>query len=524
MGYVYVALLALFLVSGQAVLCAGDWFLGYWSQRADQGGAYVYAYAAIVLTAVSIAFACAACFFTWTVGAASRIHRGMLTAVLASPLAFFHSNPVGRTVCIAMGALVMVSIGVPWVTLSLVPLLAVFVRFRNLFLSTSRETKRLEAVSRSPIYAHYAAAIQGLSTIRAFGVQRHFDAAFQERLDANGRAFFAWLVTSRWLAFRLDGICSVVLLLASVLAIAARRQLSPSLVGLALTYMLQLSGMFQWAVRQSAEVENMFTGVERAIEYTKLPKEGADAAAAASKACVPPPEWPSRGEIVLERLTVRYRPGLEPVLSDLSVTFRAGHKCGIVGRTGAGKSTLMLTLFRLVEATSGRVLVDGVMAIPQDPVLEYSDQRLWEALAAVQLRGKAEGLRAALDTSMAEYGENFSVGERQLVCLARAILQNNRILVIDEATANVDFETDALIQATLRDRFGACTVLNIAHRMDTIITADQILVLDHGRVREVGSPQALLADPEGAFSGMVRNSSAAAAAASSPRAEQAAAV
>lgn len=552
MGFVPVGILVTLLAVGQAVVCTADWFLAFWSRHKKQGGSFVYEYLGIVLLAVAISFLRAGLFFYWAVAAASRIHSAMLAAVLGSPLGFFHANPMGRvlnrfsadqgimddllpitafnyyqTFCITAGALVIVSIGVPWVTLSMLPLLALFLRVRHDFLCTSRDLKRLEAITRSPVYAHYAAAIQGLSTIRAFGVQKQFDAAFQRRLDANGQGFFAWMCASRWLAFRLDALCGALLLLSAVFAVAARHQLSPSLVGLALSYMLQLSGMFQWAVRQSAEVENMFTGVERAIEYTQLPQEGARVIAGRR----PPEGWPAAGAIRLESVTVRYRAGLDPVLTDVTVAIAGGEKCGIVGRTGAGKSTLMLTLFRLVEATSGRILIDDldistigledlrrkVMAIPQDPVLfgntlrfnldpfrEYEDGRLWDALEAVLLKAKATSLKSGLDTSMAEYGENFSVGERQLVCLARAILQSNRILIMDEATANVDLETDALIQRTLGTRFADSTLLIIAHRMDTIIEADKVLVLDHGRVVEFGSPASLLARPASAFSSMVR--------------------
>ncbi|CAI6007087.1 unnamed protein product [Closterium sp. NIES-65] len=512
-------LLVLLLAVGQTLACAGDWFLAFWSQKKDQSGPYRPIYTALVLTGVVTSFVRSGLFFRWCVRAASRIHSAMLACVLGSPLAFFHANPIGRilnrfsadqgilddllpftlfnylqTLSLAVGAIVMVALGVPWILIPMALLFLLFLRLRYVFLCTSREAKRLEAVTRSPVYAHYAATIQGLTTIRAFGAQQQSATIFHRLLNANGRAFYCWLAASRWLAFRLDTIVSAVVFLVATLAVALRTTLPPGLVALALSYTLQMSGMLQWAVRQGAEVENMFTGVERALEYTHLPQEE----------------------------------GLE----DVSFQLQGGEKCGVVGRTGAGKSTLMLALFRLVQPSGGCILIDGVdtatisltrlrrnvMAIPQDPVLfgsslrfnldpfnQHPDAALWEALDAVQLRGKAGGLQRGLEASMSEFGENFSVGQRQLVCLARAVLHRSRILLMDEATANVDMATDALIQTTIRRQFAASTVITIAHRLHTIIDADKVLVLEQGRVVQFGSPQQLAADRVGSFSRMISN-------------------
>ncbi|CAI5978795.1 unnamed protein product [Closterium sp. NIES-64] len=495
-------LLVLLLAVGQTLACAGDWFLAFWSQKKDQSGPYRPIYTALVLTGVVTSFVRSGLFFRWCVRAASRIHSAMLACVLGSPLAFFHANPIGRilnrfsadqgilddllpftlfnylqTLSLAVGAIVMVALGVPWILIPMALLFLLFLRLRYVFLCTSREAKRLEAVTRSPVYAHYAATIQGLTTIRAFGAQQQSATIFHRLLNANGRAFYCWLAASRWLAFRLDTIVSAVVFLVATLAVALRTTLPPGLVALALSYTLQMSGMLQWAVRQGAEVENMFTG-------------------------------------------------------DVSFQLQGGEKCGVVGRTGAGKSTLMLALFRLVQPSGGCILIDGVdtatisltrlrrnvMAIPQDPVLfgsslrfnldpfnQHPDAALWEALDAVQLRGKAGGLQRGLEASMSEFGENFSVGQRQLVCLARAVLHRSRILLMDEATANVDMATDALIQTTIRRQFAASTVITIAHRLHTIIDADKVLVLEQGRVVQFGSPQQLAADRVGSFSRMISN-------------------
>ncbi|CAI5472069.1 unnamed protein product [Closterium sp. Yama58-4] len=595
-------LLVLLLALGQTLACAGDWFLAFWSQKKDQSGPYRPIYTALVLTGVVTSFVRSGLFFRWCVLAASRIHSAMLACMLGSPLAFFHANPIGRilnrfsadqgilddllpftlfnylqTLSLAVGAIVMVALGVPWILIPMAFLFLLFLRLRYVFLCTSREAKRLEAITRSPVYAHYAATIQGLTTIRAFGAQQQSATIFHRLLNANGRAFYCWLAASRWLAFRLDTIVSAVVFLVATLAVALRTTLPPGLVALALSYTLQMSGMLQWAVRQGAEVENMFTGVERALEYTHLPQEeglemggqeegqGGSGKGGGNKRrsrlkgglCGKnekqkrweekgeqgrgggveeqgevPPGWPNEGAVRVQGLTVRYRPTLDPVLQDVSFQLQGGEKCGVVGRTGAGKSTLMLALFRLVQPSGGCILIDGVdtatisltrlrrnvMAIPQDPVLfgsslrfnldpfnQHPDAALWEALDAVQLRGKAGGLQRGLEASMSEFGENFSVGQRQLVCLARAVLHRSRILLMDEATANVDMATDALIQTTIRRQFAASTVITIAHRLHTIIDADKVLVLEQGRVVQFGSPQQLAADRVGSFSRMISN-------------------
>ncbi|KTF77599.1 hypothetical protein cypCar_00047250 [Cyprinus carpio] len=313
-------------------------------------------------------------------------------------------------------------------------------------------------------------------------------------------------------------------------------------VGLALSYSVTLMGMFQWGVRQSAEVENMMTSVERVVEYTKLESE-----APWETQKRPPPDWPSRGLVTFDKVNFSYSSDGPVVLKNISAMFRPREKVGIVGRTGAGKSSLISALFRLAEP-EGKILVDGVLTseiglhdlrqkmsiIPQDPMLftgtmrknldpfsQHSDHDLWNALKEVQLKAAVEDLPAKLETELAESGSNFSVGQRQLVCLARAILRKNRILIIDEATANVDPRTDELIQKTIRDKFKECTVLTIAHRINTIIDSDRILVLDAGRIHEYDAPHVLLQNQNGIFYKMVQQTGKAEAASLLQTAKQA---
>ena len=295
--------------------------------------------------------------------------------------------------------------------------------------------------------------------------------------------------------------------------------------GLALTMALGLTGMTQWMVRQSAELENQMTSVERIVEYSKLESE------AELESEVPPPEdWPQSGRIELRNVYLTYENQPKPTLIDLNFTIKGGEKVGIVGRTGAGKSSILAALFRMHEIV-GDIVIDGINCktiglhdlrrkmsiIPQDPIAfigslrknldpfdEHSEDRIWEVLEEVQLRDAVNEMPGKLEYQLSESGGNLSVGQRQLICLARAILRRNRILVLDEATANVDHKTDSLIQRTIRQNFRDCTVLTIAHRLNTIIDSDRVIVMDAGRVVEFGRPYALLQNNSGMFYKLVK--------------------
>lgn len=285
--------------------------------------------------------------------------------------------------------------------------------------------------------------------------------------------------------------------------------------------------MFQWGMRQSTELENQMTSVERVLEYNDIEQEPPLETETDKK---PPPSWPSKGEIEFRNLYLRYSPLEPPVLRNLNYKILPKQKVGIVGRTGAGKSSLIAALFRLTDL-EGQILVDGIdtqilglhdlrskiSIIPQEPVLfsgtmrknldpfdEYSDEVLWKALEDVELKEAVAELAAGLNSKMSEGGSNFSVGQRQLVCLARAIVRNNKILVLDEATANVDPQTDSLIQTTIRKKFAQCTVLTIAHRLYTVMDSDRVLVMDAGQMVEFDHPHFLLQNENGVLSGMVK--------------------
>ena len=424
------------------------------------------------------------------------------------------------------------------------PLVYAFYVVRSRYIVASRNSKRFEATTRSPVFAFFGQSIKGLPTIRAYSAIERFQQEFLSLLSSSGAWSYATIATARWVGFRLDLICSITLSVAALLAVAVSTSstisVQPQLLGLALVYLMSIMGILQWMVRQSCEVENAMTSVERLVEYSdSLPSEppmlGDDG-------CPPDPpsDWPSTGSLAFEQVTCCYRPGLPPVLVGVSFSISAGQSCGLVGRTGSGKSSLMLALFRLIDVTKGRVMLNGrdaaqvpldrlrgaLSIIPQDPTLFsgsirsnldpwslHSNDKLWGALASVQLEAAVRSLKdvdgkEGLESRMSEGGEaTLSVGQRQLFCLARSLLQESKVLCLDEATASVDKNTDQLIQAAIR-RFisqdqGGRILLVIAHRLDTIIDLDKTLVLGGGRLLEEGEPSELQARPGGIFSSMV---------------------
>ncbi|XP_061027210.1 ATP-binding cassette sub-family C member 4 isoform X2 [Eubalaena glacialis] len=430
---------------------------------------------------------------------------------------------------------------IPWIAIPLVPLGIIFFVLRRYFLQTSRDVKRLESTTRSPVFSHLSSSLQGLWTIRAYNAEERFQELFDAHQDLHSEAWFLFLTTSRWFAVRLDAICAIFVIVVAFGSLILAETLDAGQVGLALSYALTLMGMFQWCVRQSAEVENMMISVERVIEYTDLEKE-----ASWEYQKRPPPSWPQEGVIVFDNVNFSYSLDGPLVLKHLTALIKSREKVGIVGRTGAGKSSLIAALFRLSEP-EGKIWIDKILTteiglhdlrkkmsiIPQEPVLftgtmrknldpfnEHTDEELWNALEEVQLKEAIEDLPGKMDTELAESGSNFSVGQRQLVCLARAILRKNRILIIDEATANVDPRTDELIQKKIREKFAQCTVLTIAHRLNTIIDSDRIMVLDSGRLKEYDEPYVLLQNRDSLFYKMVQQLGKAEAAAITETAKQ----
>ncbi|KAA3682524.1 ATP-binding cassette, subfamily C (CFTR/MRP), member 4 [Paragonimus westermani] len=504
-------------------------------------------------------------FFAVLINSAKRLHDGMLKACMNTRLRFFEINPSGKLPYIMQLFLLqttginsqngfsgrilnrfakdigqvddylpttihdflqcfflVLSTGVVtivssyWVIIPVVPLLVIFYIYRQYYLCASRDLKRIESVARSPMFSWVNVTIQGLPCIRAAGIQPYQLQTFDELVDKHTSVFYANIAAARWLSIRLDLLCWIFItaVVAICLLLGTFSTIAGSSVGLMITYATGLVGLFQWCVRQSAEVENQMVSVERTVEYMDLEPEFTQ-----PPVIVPPEGWPKHGKIVFDRLWLRYQTGDTWALKDITLEVRPGLKVGIVGRTGAGKSSLISAIFRLVEAEQGKLLVDDVdvarlelkelrkriSIIPQDPIMfagtirnnldpehQLSSVAIWNALNSVQLNKVISNNPDGLDTRISEGGSNFSTGQRQLLALARAILGGNQILVVDEATANVDPETDAIIQKALRSQFARCTVLTVAHRLQTVIDNDLLVVMDRGRIVEQGEPHFLL--------------------------------
>ncbi|KAJ6635777.1 putative multidrug resistance-associated protein lethal [Pseudolycoriella hygida] len=515
----------------------------------------IYIFTGITIATVVITLSRSFLFFTLAMKASTHLHNLMFEGVTRATMFFFNTNPSGRilnrfskdmgqvdeilpSVMIDViqiflslgGIIVVVAIVNYWFLIPTLIIGVIFYYLRNFYLMTSRNVKRMEATTRSPIYSHLGASLNGLSTIRAFKAQDILVKEFDSMQDLHSSAFYLFISTSRAFGFWLDAWCVVYIAIVTLSFFIMGD--AGGNVGLAITQAMGMTGMVQWGMRQSAELENTMTAVERVVEYETVDPEDELESTDTSKK--PPPEWPEEGDIKFDRVSLRYFPDPQAdlVLKDLEFHIMPKEKVGIVGRTGAGKSSLINALFRL-SYNEGSILIDRrdtnsmglhelrtkISIIPQEPVLfsgtmrynldpfdDYSDDKLWSALEEVKLKAAVMELPQGLQSRISEGGGNFSIGQRQLVCLARAILRENRILVMDEATANVDPQTDALIQATIRDKFANCTILTIAHRLHTVMDSDKVLVMDAGRAVEFGSPYELLTTKTGPriFYGMVQ--------------------
>uniref|UniRef100_A0A8C5U3W5 Multidrug resistance-associated protein 4 n=1 Tax=Malurus cyaneus samueli TaxID=2593467 RepID=A0A8C5U3W5_9PASS len=583
-NYFVIFILILLNILAQVAYVLQDWWLSYWANHQEKlnlttngnNGTnetehldldfYLGIYAGLTVATILFGIIRSLLVFQVLVNSGQNLHNKMFQSILKAPVLFFDRNPIGRilnrfskdighlddllpltfldfvqTLLQIFGVVAVAVAVIPWILIPLIPLFILFIFLRRYFLDTSRDIKRLESTTRSPVFSHLSSSLQGLWTIRALKAEERFQKLFDAHQDLHSEAWFLFLTTSRWFAVRLDAICAVFVIVVAFGSLILAKTLNAGQVGLALSYAITLMGSFQWGVRQSAEVENLMISVERVMEYTELEKE-----APWETSRRPPPEWPSQGMIAFENVNFTYSLDGPLVLRHLSALIRPKeksllHTCesqgncplvsvGIVGRTGAGKSSLIAALFRLAEP-EGRIWIDKYLTselglhdlrkkisiIPQEPVLftgtmrknldpfnEYTDEELWNALEEVQLKEVVEDLPDKMETQLAESGSNFSVGQRQLVCLARAVLKKNRILIIDEATANVDPRTDELIQKTIRETFAHCTVLTIAHRLNTIIDSDRIMVLDAGRLKEYGEPYILLQEQDSLFYKMVQ--------------------
>ncbi|BFZ13432.1 hypothetical protein BsWGS_16472 [Bradybaena similaris] len=489
---------------------------------------------------------------TQMVKAAGILHFNLLDNILKAPMSFFDTTPIGRIVnrfsrdietvdnnlpttirtlyqCVfsVLGTIVTIAYSTPIFLAVIVPLGIMYWLIQRFYIPTSRQLRRIESTTRSPIYVHFSETVSGAASIRAYGVQDRFVEESKLRVDNNLSFYFASIVANRWLGWYLEFIGNLIILAAALFAVLST-DLEAGLVGLSVSYASQVTGSLNYLVRMFSDLETNIVSVERIQEYTETPTEDVRI----NPNYRPQPEWPDHGEIIFKEYMTRYRPGLELVLKGVTCHITGQQKVGIVGRTGAGKSSLTLALFRLIEAAGGNIIIDGktiadiglqdlrsrLTILPQDPVIfsgtlrmnldpfnEHTDTALWSALEHAHLKSFVEGLPAKLSYECGEGGQNLSVGQRQLVCLARTLVRKTKILVLDEATAAVDMETDDLIQKTIRTEFKDCTVITIAHRLNTIMDYDKIMVMDKGRVSEFDSPQVLLANRSSIFYQMARD-------------------
>ncbi|XP_018417069.1 PREDICTED: canalicular multispecific organic anion transporter 1 isoform X2 [Nanorana parkeri] len=474
-----------------------------------------------------------------TVRASRLLHSQLLRNILHVPMQFFDTTPTGRIVnrfakdiftvdetipmsfrswisCIlgVISTLFVVCLATPIFAAIIIPLAICYYFVLRFYVTTSRQLRRLDSVTRSPIYSHFGETVSGLSVIRGYGHQQRFLQHNEDTIDINQQSVYSWIVSNRWLAIRLEFVGNLTVFFAALFAVLARNTLDSGTVGLSISSALNITQTLNWLVRMTSELETNIVAVERVDEYIKVENE-----APWETDQRPPQDWPDKGVVKFVDYKVRYREELDLILHGITCTVDSMEKVGIVGRTGAGKSSLTNCIFRIIEAAGGQILVDGqdistvglhdlrkkLTIIPQDPVLfsgtlrmnldpfdQYTDEEVWKALELSHLKPYVEGLEEKLFYAVSEGGENLSVGQRQLVCLARALLRKSKILILDEATAAVDLETDNLIQRTIRSEFADCTVLTIAHRLHTIMDSNKVMVLDAGKIIEYGEPEALL--------------------------------
>ncbi|KAI0746725.1 multidrug resistance-associated ABC transporter [Daedaleopsis nitida] len=554
-GALVFPLLFIWVFLAQASQVANNLFLGFWTSATIHGfsqGDYMGTYAALGVASGLFSFALSFTVSQLSLTASLKMFKTAFMAVVRSPVSFFDTTPLGRIMSrlskdqdtvdteLAMTAFqllincssVIGTAGLVFYTFPLlgiifVPMIIFYYVAAMYYRRSSVEMKRLDSLLRSILYASYSETLTGLSTVRAYRSQHRFITKSEEGLDQENRAYYMTIAIQRWLGVRLDILGNILIFGICLFAAGFRHSVDPSKIGVVLTYTLSITQMFSQLVSTYAQNEQNFNAVERILHYTELPSEGA-----ATTPNDPPPSWPEAGAIEFKDVELAYRPGLPPVLKGVSFQVKPGEKVGIVGRTGAGKSSLLQALFRIVNTQAGTITVDdrdisqigldvlrGQLAlVPQDSMLfrgtlrenldpqnTRTDVEITDSLKRAWLLprdGPVDPVtesKFSLDSTVSDEGSNYSAGEKQLLALCRALVKNSRIIVLDEATSSVDVETDAKVQRTIQSEFASSTLLCIAHRLNTIVYYDRILVMDAGRVAEFDTPLSLFDKEDSIF-------------------------
>uniref|UniRef100_A0A8D0CA09 ATP binding cassette subfamily C member 8 n=1 Tax=Salvator merianae TaxID=96440 RepID=A0A8D0CA09_SALMN len=492
----------------------------------------------------------------WTgLKVAKKLHSVLLNKIILAPMRFFETTPLGsilnrfsadcntidqhipatleclsRSTLLCLSALAMISYVTPVFLIALVPLAVMCYFIQKYFRVASRDLQQLDDSTQLPLLSHFSETVEGLTTIRAFRYESRFKQKLLEYTDSNNIASLFLTAANRWLEVRMEYIGACVVLIAAVASItnSLYSKLPSGLVGLGLTYALMVSNYLNWMVRNLADMELQLGAVKRLNGFIKTEAENYEGLLSPAQI---PPKWPDQGEIQIQNLSVRYDSTLKPVLKHVSAHISPGQKIGICGRTGSGKSSFSLAFFRMVDTFEGRIIIDGIdiaklplqtlrsrlSIILQDPILfsgtirfnldpekKCTDSTLWEALEIAQLKHVVKALPGGLDAIVTEGGENFSQGQRQLFCLARAFVRKTSIFIMDEATASIDMATENILQKVVMTAFADRTVVTIAHRVHTILNADMVIVMKRGVILEYDKPEVLLEKEDSVFASFVQ--------------------
>jgi len=548
----FILVVLLFLVA-EGFKVGGNLVLAFWTENFDPDTNWNYiGYYSIMALACTLAGMIGQISCQYRAAAASgKLHQSLLDKTMHAPMSFFETTPTGRILnrftsdldvvdakipqqlkaflsCITMiiGTFTVVTGTTP---LFLVPLLPISICYGFLqvyFTRTRRQVKRLESIAKSPIFSHFSETIAGAPTIRAFGQEERFFKESESQVAQHLHCNYISDMSNRWLSIRVEFLGNCIVFFAALFAFYSRDKLSAGVIALSISYAMQMIDGFGWTIRMAGELESDSVALERIREYEELPQEADwDTPGGLTD------EWPQNGTVAFKEYSTKYRPELSCVLENFNLKVENNQKVGIVGRTGAGKSSLSLALFRIIEPTEGTIFIDGkdisklglqdlrskLTIIPQEPTLfsgtvrfnldpgnKFADEAIYQAIESAGLTSLVDQFSGGLEHPLSEGGAGLSLGQRQLLCLARALLRRSKLLVLDEATAAVDTATDDRIQNTIRTEFEDCTVMTIAHRLNTVTGGDMIIVLDKGKMVEEGKPVELMKDPHSQFYGMAR--------------------